>query len=129
MQITPADETESFATHKAITAALQQYIDAARSGSGRLMQSAFTEEAHISGSYGGKPVMWTRQEFCELIDNKPATDLEARPVSIEHMGGAAMARVEALNWRGTRYTDFFVLIQRDGAWRISSKVFCAHSRA
>ena len=40
-----------------------------------------------------------------------------------------MARLEAVNWRGTRYTDFFVLLKRDGEWRIASKVFFAHDRA
>jgi hypothetical protein len=129
MQVTQSDETESFALHEAIASALQRYIDAARAGSGRLMQSAFTDEAHISGSYDGKAVVWTRQEFCDLIDDKPAVDLTARVVSIEHMGGAAMARLEALNWRGTRYTDFFVLTKRGDAWRIAGKVFFAHSRA
>ena len=42
---------------------------------------------------------------------------------------AAMARLEALDWRGTRYTDFFVLVRRDDGWRIDSKVFFAHLRA
>jgi hypothetical protein len=40
-----------------------------------------------------------------------------------------MARLEAENWRGARYTDFFVLLKRDDAWRIASKVFYAHARA
>jgi len=40
-----------------------------------------------------------------------------------------MARLEARNWRGTPYTDFFVFLKQDGIWRISSKVFFAHSRA
>jgi hypothetical protein len=40
-----------------------------------------------------------------------------------------MARLEAENWRGTRYTDFFVLLKRGDAWRIASKVFFAHARA
>ena len=40
-----------------------------------------------------------------------------------------MARLEAHNWRGFRYTDFFVLLKRRGDWKIASKVFFAHSRA
>ncbi len=65
-----------------------------------------------------------------MIDKSgPAADLQARTVAIELAGSAAMARLEAENWCGTRYTDFFVLIWRDNAWRISSKVFFAHARA
>ena len=88
------------------------------------------EPVAIAGAYGGKPVDWTLQEFCDLIDKGgPIPDLEARVVAIDYAGNAGMARLEARNWRGTRYTDFFVLIKRDGAWRISDKVFFAHSRA
>ena len=50
-------------------------------------------------------------------------------VSIDISGTAAMARLEAENWRGTRYTDFFVLVRRDDVWKIASKVFFAHSKA
>jgi hypothetical protein len=130
MAVTPAGEVESFATHEAIAATLQRYIDAARAGNGSLMRLAFAEGARVCGSYGGKPVDWTVQDFCGLIDKGgPAADLDARVVAMDHEGTAAMARLEARNWRGTRYTDFFVLIEQDGAWLISQKVFFAHSRA
>jgi hypothetical protein len=129
MHTAQALEIDTFAIPGAIFATLQRYMDAARTGSGSIMRSAFAEEARISGSYGSKPVSWTVEEFCDLIDNKPAAELQARIVSIEHAGNAAMARLEALNWRGTRYTDFFVLTERKGGWRIAAKVFFAHSRA
>lgn len=130
VQTTLADEIESFATQEAIAATLQQYIDGARAGSGSLIRSAFAEGAHVSGSYGGKPVTWTLQEFCDVVEKAgPAADLKTRIVAIDSIGTAAMARLEAQNWRGTRYTDFFVLIRAGDTWRISSKVFFAHSRA
>ena len=128
--VTAAQEIESFATHEAIAAALQQYIDGARGGKSSLMRLAFADGARVRGTYGGKPVDWTVQDFCDIIDKGgPAADLDARVVAIEYEGTAAMARLEARNWRGTRYTDFFVLMKQDDVWRISSKVFFAHSRA
>ena len=57
------------------------------------------------------------------------TRIQAQIVAIEYIGNAGMARLEARNWRGTRYTDFFVLSKQDDNWRINSKVFYAHSRA
>jgi hypothetical protein len=94
------------------------------------MRLAFADGARVRGTYGGKPVDWTVQDFCDIIDKGgPAADLDARVVAIEYEGTAAMARLEARNWRGTRYTDFFVLMKQDDVWRISSKVFFAHSRA
>ncbi len=128
--MTQQDETQSFATPQAITETVQRYIDGAQTGNVELLRSAFAEGARVSGSYGGKPVTWSLQEFCDLVaKGGAATGMEARVVSIEHAGGAAMVRLEALNWRGTRYTDFFVLVEREGGWRIDSKVFFAHSRA
>jgi len=125
-----ADEAASFAACEAIAATLQQYIDSARAGDSDLMRRAFVSGGGVRGSYGGKPVDWTVEEFCAVIaKGGPAADLRARIVAIEIAGSAAMARLEAENWRGTRYTDFFVMILRDQAWRISSKVFFAHARA
>jgi putative lumazine-binding protein len=128
--VTATEEAESFATQEAIAATLQRYIDAASSGKGSLMRTAFAAGARVRGTYGGKPVDWALPEFCDLIDKGgPIADLQARIVAIDYAGNAGMARLEARNWRGTRYTDFFVLIKRDDGWRISDKVFFAHSRA
>ncbi len=128
--MTQNDEIESFAVPGAIAETLQRYIDGARTGDIALLRSAFAEGARASGSYGGKPVTWSLGEFCDAVARGgPAPNLQAHIVSIEPAGGAAMARLEALDWRGTRYTDFFVMVRRDGAWRIDSKVFHAHARA
>jgi len=128
--VTRAEEQASFATYEAIAAALQSYIDAARTGDGVRMRRAFLDTARIRGSYEGKPVDWTSAEFGELIQkNGPAGDIAARIVTIEHNASAAMARLEAENWRGTRYTDFLLLLRVEEAWRIASKAFFAHSRA
>jgi hypothetical protein len=128
--MTPEQETESFAIPQAIANTLQRYIDGARTGGIALLRSAFTEAARVSGSYGGKPVSWSLSEFCDVVaKGGAAPGLQAHVVSIEHSGGAAMARLEALNWRGTRYTDFFVLVSDANGWRIDSKVFFAHLRA
>jgi len=115
------EESVNFAAYEAVAATLQTYIESARSGDGARMRTAFLDDATVRGSYGGKPTDWTVPAFCAVIDKGgPAADLR---------GSAAMARLEAANWRGTRYTDFFVLIERAGAWRIASKVFFAHARA
>jgi len=123
-------ERASFASYAAISVPLQHYIEGARTGSSSLMRRAFLDTAHIRGSYGGNPVDWNLEEFCGRIDkNGPAPDITAQVVTIEHSGTAAMARLEAKNWRGTRYTDFFVLLKIGEEWRIASKVFFAHSKA
>jgi hypothetical protein len=127
---TPEQEAESFADCEAIAATLQHYVDGALRGDGSCMRRAFLEDATIRGSYGGKPVNWTLQAFCDVIEQGgPAPDLKACVVEMAFSGSAGTARIEAENWRGSRYTDFFALIRRDNTWRIASKVFFAHSRA
>jgi hypothetical protein len=127
---TIGEEVATFAEYDAIARTLQSYINGARTGDAHLLRTAFVDGATIRGTYGGKPVEWTLQAFCEIIDRGgPAVDLQAHVTTIEWSGSAAMVRLEAKNWRGTRYTDFFVLVFHDGAWKISSKVFFAHSRA
>jgi hypothetical protein len=127
---TAVDERASFATYAAIAATLETYIAAARTGDGARMRGAFLDTAHIRGSYDGKPVDWSLAEFCgRIAAHGPAADVTARVVAIDLCGSAAMARLEAENWRGTRYTDFFVLLREGGEWRIASKVFYAHTRA
>lgn len=128
--MTEQTEIESFAIPGAIAETLQRYVDGARTGDIVLLRSAFAEGARVSGSYGGKPVTWSLGEFCEAVaKGGPAPGLQTRIVAIEAAGGAAMARLEALDWRGTRYTDFFVMVRRGDGWRIDSKVFHAHARA
>jgi hypothetical protein len=128
--MTQHDEIRTFAVPGAIAETLQHYVDGARTGDIALLRSAFAEGARVSGSYGGKPVSWSLDEFCEAVaKGGPAPGLKARIVSIDPAGGAAMARLEALDWRGTRYTDFFVMVRRDGSWLIDGKVFHAHTRA
>jgi hypothetical protein len=113
-----------------VEGAIDRYIEGARTGDSGVMRDAFIAEATVRGSYGGKPVNWTLQEFCDLIGKGgPAPGLEATIAAVEVSGTAAMARLEAVNWRGTRYTDFFVLLKRGDEWRIASKVFFAHDRA
>jgi hypothetical protein len=128
--VSPEQETETFAAYQAIAATLQHYVNAARTADAGRMRLAFAATARIAGTYSGKAVEWTVSEFCDLIQKGgPAPDLEAQIVAIEYAGNAAVARLGARNWRGTRYSDFFVLVERDGLWRISSKVFFPHSRA
>ncbi len=127
--ITKDDERRSFEDHAAVAAALQPYIDAARTGDGAAMRDAWYDHAHIVGSLDGQAVTLDADAFCRLIDQVGGSpEVQARIASIDIAGNAAAARVEFLGWGGARYTDFFILYRRDGRWRISGKVYDSHSR-
>ena len=126
---TIAEERASFAGFEEISGILQCYIDGATAGDDALVRKAFLPKARIQGAFGGKPIDWTLEEFCGVIaKGGPAPELVAKIVAIDVSGAAGTARLEIIDWRGTRYTDFFVLLN-NGGWRIAGKVFFAHSRA
>lgn len=113
--------------HDAIAQTIQHYLDGARSGRGDDMKPAFHEQATIFGYVGPDLFAGPIQGLFDWNDsNGPATGLEARIASIEVHGTAAVARVEADNWTGHRFTDLFTLLKVDGAWKIMNKVFYLH---
>lgn len=122
-------EIQSFREREAIAAALQPYIDSARTGNGSGARSSWFDHAHVVGSLDGQAINLNADEFAALIDQVGGSpEVEAHIASIDYQGNAASARVEFLNWGGARYTDFFVLYKKDGEWKISGKVYDSHSR-
>lgn len=131
MPTSPSKEFEQkqFDEYAAIAAALEPYIEAARTGNGAGMRHVWFDHAHIVGSLDGTPVNVDADTFCKFIDEVGGSpDVQARIAAIDHQGNAASARVEFVNWNGARYTDFFVLYKHDGVWKISGKVYDSHTR-
>lgn len=111
----------------AITRVMQAYIDGARNGKGATMKPAFHDEATIFGYVGpdlfGGPI----QGLYDWNDkNGPAAQIQCRLTRIDVVGTAASVRLDADNWTGHRFTDFFNLVKIDGQWKILSKVFYLH---
>ncbi|NNF41607.1 MAG: nuclear transport factor 2 family protein [Phycisphaerales bacterium] len=121
---TATSKTEA---HEAIVRTIQHYIDGARSGRGDDMRPAFHPDATIFGYVGDEFFAGPIQGLFDWNDqNGPATELDARIASIEVHGTVAMARLEADNWTGHRFTDLFTLLLVDGEWKIMNKVFHMH---
>ena len=126
---TAADEAYSFSEYKAVEAALQPYIESAKTGDGALSRTAFYDHAHIVGSVNGTFDNATADEFKEAVNGIGASpEVQHHIAWIDISGPAAAARVEFINWSGFRFTDFFVLYKQDGQWKISGKVYDSHSQ-
>ncbi len=125
---TAADEAHSFAEYKAVVAALQPYIEAAKTGDGDHVRAAFFDHAHIVGSMNGEFFNLNADEFRDAVDGHESPDVEHRIAWIDISGPAAAAKVEFINWVGFRFTDFFVLYKQDGRWKISGKVYDSHAK-
>lgn len=126
---TKADEVQNFNEYQEVEKALQPYIVGARTGDGKLSRTAFYDHAHIVGSIGGEFENNTADEFGEGVTSLgEAPNIQHHIAWIDISGPAAAAKVEFLDWKGFRFTDFFVLYKNDGEWKISGKTYNSHSQ-
>ena len=111
----------------AITKVMQAYIEGARTGKGTAMKPAFHDDATICGYVGPDLFAGPIQGLYDWNDkNGPATGIQSCFTSIDVVGTAASVRLDADNWTGHRFTDFFNLVKIDGQWKVLSKVFYLH---
>jgi len=119
-----ADDQKDF---EAISSIIQIYVEGGRKGDASIMKRAFRENATIHGHTEGGLLAGPIQLMFDFInDNPPASDLKAKIVNIDLANTVATARVELTDWLGTRYTDQFTLLNENGGWIITSKVFHAY---
>ncbi len=121
-------EIKSFTAYQEVVEALQPYIEGAREGDGELSRTAFFDHAHIVGSVGGQFSNSTADEFAkDVTDLGASKNIQYQIAWIDISGPAAAAKVEFLDWKGFRFTDFFVLYKHEGKWKISGKTYDSHS--
>lgn len=126
---TREDEVKNFNEYQEVVKALQPYIDAAKSGDGKLIRSAFYDHAHILGSMNGAVSNHTADEFAGAVGSLGGSlEVQHQIAFIDISGPAAAAKVEFINWLGFRFTDYFVLYKEEGAWKISGKVYDSHAQ-
>jgi hypothetical protein len=113
--------------HAGVRTALEHYLRGHATGDPSHMRLAFLPTAHIEGIREGKFTSWGLDEYCALFNGTPADDESSRRRqidTIEVIGTAAMARATLVHGAVT-FTDFFVLLKVNGAWKIANKVYHA----
>jgi putative lumazine-binding protein len=121
----PSPAAAQGAEEQAVRAAIDQYFRGHATGSPEEMRKAFLQTAHIEGIREGKFVSWTAEEYCSRFNGKPAADEAARKRTtdvVDISGTAAMVRATLVHGQ-TTFTDYFVLLKVDGAWKIANKVY------
>lgn len=110
--------------------ALMPYITAAKTGAPGTLRASWFDHARIVGSVDGSFITLDPDAYVSWVEsNGSSLSIEHHIVSIDVSGRAASVRIEFSNWLGFRFTDFFLLYEHEGVWRISGKVFDAHDRA
>jgi hypothetical protein len=113
-----------------VRAAIGHYFEGHATGDPAHFRLAFLPTAHIEGNRQGKFTSWTLEEYCALFEGKPAPDESARRRSVDLVdvsGDSAMARA-TLDHGTMLFTDYFVLLKVDGAWKIANKVYHGHRK-
>jgi hypothetical protein len=108
-----------------VRATLNQYFKGHATADPAEMRKAFLPTAHIEGIREGKFVSWTAEEYCSRFSGKPAVDEASRKRTIDRVdiaGSAAMASATLIHGQ-TTFTDYFVLLNVNGEWKIANKVY------
>lgn len=121
----PAASIAQNTEEKAARAAIQQYLDAHARADSQLMRNAFLPTAHIEGIRETGFTSWTVQEYSARFDGRPAADETLRRRTIDHVivSGTAGSASATLVHGATTFTDYFVLLKVNGAWKIANKVY------
>ena len=109
----------------AVRAVVAQYFRGHATADPAEMRKAFLPTAHIEGIRDGKFVSWTAEEYSSRFSGKPAADEASRKRTIDSVsvvGTAAMVKATLVHGT-TTFTDYFVLLKVDGAWKIANKVY------
>lgn len=109
--------------------ALETYLKGHTTGEATYMRQAFLPTAHIEGFRENNFLRWTLDEYCAIFTGQPASDESSRKRTIDTVdisGKSAMAKATLIHGDMT-FTDYFVLLEVDGKWKIANKVFYGHS--
>lgn len=111
--------------HDAVRRTLDEYLRGHAQASAEAMRNAFLPTAHIEGNRQGVFTSWTLDDYCPLFSGTPAADESTRTRRIDwiDIDGDAAAAKATLVHGATTFTDYFVLLKVDGAWRIANKVY------
>jgi hypothetical protein len=121
--------------HDAITRTMHCYIAGARAGDGDLMRPAFHSSATMSGYCQGVEYSGSIEHvFKWVTENGPAPNISPRFARIEIIESIAVVHLEVQRWSGklaganARASDVFTLLNCNGEWKITHKLFHWHDQ-
>lgn len=121
----PAPVVAQSTDEQGVRAAIEQYFRGHATAQPDEMRKAFLPTAHVEGLRSGQFTSWTAEDYASRFTGRPAADESARKRTIDVVdvsGTAAMARATLVHG-ATTFTDYFVLLKVDGAWKIANKVY------
>ncbi|MGL4230230.1 MAG: nuclear transport factor 2 family protein [Casimicrobium sp.] len=108
-----------------IRSTIETYFRGHATGDTQHFRECFLPTAHIEGFRGEQWLSWNLDQYCAVFPGTPAADEASRARTIDAIdvtGAAAMAKATLVHGAVT-FTDYFVLVQQHGNWKIANKVF------
>jgi Putative lumazine-binding len=125
--VTPASSSIDHTDLAQIESVIKGYFKGHATGDPTHFRAVFLPTAHVEGNRDGKFESWSLDMYCERFKGAAAPDEATRKRiidSIDISGDSAMAKA-TLSHGEVIFTDYFVLLKVDGAWRIANKVYFA----
>ena len=107
---------------------IEKYIQGSGTGDAELLRSIFHKDAVMMGAMGDDSMEGTPEPFFKMVDDAPplldsGADYLAEIVDIQVFGKTAIATLSEEGFFGMGFVDSFHLLNTDGEWKITSKVF------
>ncbi|UUW87288.1 nuclear transport factor 2 family protein [Pimelobacter simplex] len=121
----PGADVAGLVTDPAVLAPLHDYAAGHATGDPSYHRRAFLPTAHVEGLRAGAFTSWTLDEYCALFTGAPAPDEARRRRRIDQVSvtGSTATATMTLHHGPDVFTDSFVLLRVDGAWRIANKTY------
>jgi hypothetical protein len=107
-----------------VRSVVENYITASKTGDGELLRSIFHPNAVMFGHLGDQLFDSSPEGFFQMAAGAPQGDAyQATILSVEVFGSAATACIAEDGFAGFDFIDCFHLLNVDGRWLITAKLF------
>ena len=107
---------------------IETLVEACRSGDVELLQSVFTDNALMTGYFGGEFYTGSPQLFYDEVRDNPSpastgAEYTGEITSVEEYGEIANVTLQETGFLGANFINLFQLVHKDGTWLIYSKLY------
>ena len=107
---------------------IETLVEACRSGDVELLQSVFSDNALMTGYFGGEFYTGSPELFYDEVRDNPSpastgAEYIGEITSVEEYGDIANVTLRETGFLGANFINLFQLVRKDGTWLIYSKLY------
>lgn len=105
-----------------VTEAVKKYFDGTSKGTPELLAEVFLPDLKLQHIRDGKRVTWQGSDYIAGFKAGEKYNRVGRIISVDITRNTAMVKAE-IEMNDNIYVDYLLLLNVDGKWRISDKIF------